>query len=144
MDEQNALMNQLTAQITQAVSASINNVFNQFSAKQEITDNRLAVVEKRLEQEVTLNYKEQVAVQQASREKVIGLLFQRYGNVKITDEIKTVRHKLYSRMGHALKLRFMVGSYKDIKHHELSDAVIFIQNWQPDWKSILGEYLRVV
>ena len=40
------------------------------------------------------------------------------------------RQELFRRAYSALKLRYNVSSYKEIKQHQLQDALRFIANWE--------------
>lgn len=136
------LVTQLTMQVTNAVAASIQNVFNQLLEKQTNTDTRIGVLEHRIEQEITLNYKEQLVVEEAKRLRVRELMKAKFGNVTMTKEMSQIKTKLFRRMGQSLKTRFLVNSYKDIKRHELNDAKAFIEIWEPDWELIINNMLE--
>lgn len=140
--DNSALVTQLTIQVTQAVANSINAAFSQVLEKQELTDKRVSVIEKRINEEITLNYKEQLVVQEAKRTRVNELMKNRFGIVRMNSELKSIRCKLYERLGRSLKKRFLVGSYKDIKHHELNEALNFIEIWVPDWNHVVDEVLK--
>lgn len=137
-----ALVTQLTAQVTQAVANSINAAFCQVLEKQDLTDRRVSVIERRINEEITLNYKEQLVIQEAKRTRVNEVMKGRFGNFRMTNDMKSVRYKLHERLGRSLKKRFLVGSYKDIKHHELNEAVVFIEIWEPDWSHVVDDALK--
>lgn len=138
--DNSTIVTQLTMQVTQAVANSINSVFNQFIEKQDKTDQRVSVIEKRINEEITLNYREQLVIQEAKRARVNEVMKERFGSNRV--DLKSIRCKLYERLGRALKRRFLVGSYKDIKHHEMNEAVNFIETWRPDWDQVFGEALK--
>lgn len=70
-------------------------------------------------QGVTLHSGEQLRVQRAVGERVYSM------SVKQVE-----RNQLFRAIYHDLKERYQVGSYRDIKQHELQDALSFIYNWK--------------
>lgn len=68
---------------------------------------------------VTLHSGEQLRVQRAVGERVYGM------SVKQAE-----RNQLFRAIYHDLKERYQVGSYRDIKQHELQDALAFIYSWK--------------
>lgn len=69
--------------------------------------------------DVTLHSGEQLRVQRAVGERVYGF------SVKQSE-----RNQLFRAIYHDLKERYKVGSYRDIKQHELQDALAFIYSWE--------------
>lgn len=67
---------------------------------------------------VTLHSGEQLRLQRAVGERVYDM------SVKQSE-----RNKLFRAIYHDLKARYKVGSYRDIKQHELQDALSFVSVW---------------
>lgn len=81
-------------------------------------ENRVQEIEEIL-RGVTLHSGEQLRVQKAVGERVYGFSVR-----------QAERNQLFRAIYHDLKERYKVGSYRDIKQHELQDALAFISNWK--------------
>lgn len=89
-----------------------------FYEKRLITlENRVGVLEHQL-RNVTLHSGEQKRLQRAVGERIFELCKK-----------PSERPKLFRELYGSLKLRYSVGSYRDIKQHELQDALRFIYAW---------------
>lgn len=80
-------------------------------------ESRVAALEQRL-QEVTLHSGEQTRLRKAVNERVYQLA-----------EEKGARRVLFRALWSAIKERYHVGSYRDVKQHELQDALRFVERW---------------
>lgn len=86
---------------------------------------RFVALEKRVEeieqqmQQVTLHSGEQKRLQRAVGERVYK-----------TTVKQSERNNLFRAIYSALKERYQVGSYRDIKQHQLQDALRFIAHWE--------------
>lgn len=81
-------------------------------------ESRVTTLEQKL-QEVTLHSGEQLRLRKEVNQRVYELA----GNEK------DARRALFRAIWSAIKERFQVGSYRDVKQHELQDALRFVANW---------------
>jgi len=81
-------------------------------------ESRVTTLEQRL-QEVTLHSGEQLRL----RKEVNKRVFELAGNEK------DARRALFRAIWSAIKERYQVGSYRDVKQHELQDALRFVEQW---------------
>lgn len=81
-------------------------------------ENRVKEIEQQLHQ-VTLHSGEQKRLQRAVGERVYK-----------TTVKQSERNNLFRAIYSALKDRYQVGSYRDIKQHQLQDALRFIAHWE--------------
>lgn len=81
-------------------------------------ESRLTTLEEMLLQQVTLHSGEQIRLRTAVGERVHALA-----------KDKGARPALFRAIYSALKDRYQVGSYRDVKQHELQDALLFVTNW---------------
>lgn len=80
---------------------------------------KVNILEKKIERQITLDHGEQRKLQKSISTRV----YQR-------EEVTGVeKKKLYSALHRAVKDTFGVASYRDIKREELKDALNFIYNW---------------
>lgn len=83
-------------------------------------ESRLVTLENQM-REVTLHSGEQLRLRKAVNERVYQLAEQ-------TGARRILFRALYS----AIKERYQVGSYRDVKQHQLQDALRFVSNWGED------------
>ena len=83
-------------------------------------ESRVEALEQRLS-EVTLHSGEQLRLRKAVTERVYQLT-----------ENKGARRTLFRALYSAIKERYSVGSYRDVKQHELQDALRFVATWGGD------------
>lgn len=81
-------------------------------------ESRVEKLEEMLKQQVTLHSGEQVRLRNAVGERV-----------HILAKDKRARPALFRAIYSAIKERYCVGSYRDVKQHELQDALRFVANW---------------
>lgn len=81
-------------------------------------EERVLTLEKALKQQVTLHSGEQIRLRNAVAERVHSLAKE-----------KGARPALFRAIYSAIKERYSVGSYRDIKQHELQDALHFVARW---------------
>lgn len=81
-------------------------------------EGRVTTLEEMLKQQVTLHSGEQIRLRKAVGERVHDLAND-----------KGTRPALFSAIYSAIKERYHVGSYRDIKQHELQDALRFVEEW---------------
>ncbi|OXS70208.1 hypothetical protein B1B04_18770 [Lysinibacillus sp. KCTC 33748] len=81
-------------------------------------ESRVTTLEQRL-QEVTLHSGEQLRLRKEVNLRVYEL----------AGDEKDGRRALFRAIWSAIKERYQVGSYRDVKQHELQDALRFVSNW---------------
>lgn len=81
-------------------------------------ESRVEILEKQIS-EITLHSGEQLRLRKAVSERVYNLTEQ-----------KGARQILFRALYSAIKERYQVGSYRDIKQHQLQDALKFIKKWE--------------
>lgn len=81
-------------------------------------ESRVEVLEKQL-QEVTLHSGEQRRLRTAVTERVYQLA-----------DKQTARQSLFRALYGAIKNRYHVGSYRDVRQYDLQDALHFVYNWK--------------
>ncbi|MEG0258437.1 MAG: ORF6N domain-containing protein [Lysinibacillus sp.] len=84
----------------------------------KLIEGRVAALEEALKQ-VTLHSGEQIRLRNAVGERVSQLAKE-----------KGARSVLFRALYSAIKERYLVGSYRDVKQHELQDALRFISSWK--------------
>lgn len=77
-------------------------------------------VDKKIEEQITLDHGEQRRLQKAVTSKVYELCDDPKG-----------RSKLFREIYREIKDRFAVASYKDVKRKELQSAIRYVENWIP-------------
>ncbi|MGE7121835.1 BRO family protein [Peribacillus sp. NPDC046944] len=82
--------------------------------------NKLLELEKKVEQQITLDHGEQRRLQK-------GVAYRVYEFTKDKKEAA----KLFKELYREIKDRFGVASYKDVKRKELQSAISYIENWIP-------------
>lgn len=81
-------------------------------------ESRVTTLEQRL-QEVTLHSGEQLRLRKEVNLRVYEL----------AGDEKDARRAIFRAIWSAIKERYQVGSYRDVKQHELQDALRFVANW---------------
>lgn len=81
-------------------------------------ESRVTTLEQRL-QEVTLHSGEQLRLRKEVNIRVYEL----------AGDEKDARRALFRAIWSAIKERYQVGSYRDVKQHELQDALLFVAKW---------------
>lgn len=81
---------------------------------------KLESIEKKVDEQITLDHGEQRRL-------------QRLISSKVFEHAKTDDHKrlLYPELHREIKDRFGVSSYKDVKRHELQQAIRYVESWIP-------------
>lgn len=85
----------------------------------QLLESRVTTLEEMLKQQVTLHASEQIRLRSAVGERVHALA-----------KDKGARPALFSAIYSAIKERYHVGSYRDVKQHELQDALDFVAKWR--------------
>lgn len=90
-------------------------------------EERINSLEKRIDNQITLDHAEQLAIESAKRNRVEKLWEMLNGQSELYD----TKRKLYARMGSDLKRAFVVPSYRDIKRKDFDEAINYIKAWRP-------------
>ena len=90
-------------------------------------ENRLQTLENKVDNQITLNHAEQLAIENAKKKRVERL----WDNLEGQSDLYDTKRKLYARMGSDLKRAFIVASYRDIKRKDFDEALNYIKAWRP-------------
>ncbi|MDQ0158849.1 Rha family transcriptional regulator [Alkalibacillus salilacus] len=88
--------------------------------KQEATEQKVALLERKVDEQITLDYGEQRRFQKGVAKRV-------YNFTSDQDEASRLFRELYRDV----KDRFGVASYKDVKRKDLQQALNYIEHWLP-------------
>lgn len=83
-------------------------------------DKKLTRIERKVDEQMTLDYGMQRRLQRAVAARVYKL-----------DEDQQARRKLFSELYREIKDRFGVASYKDVRRQDLQMAINYVENWIP-------------
>lgn len=83
-------------------------------------DSKLTLIEKKVDNQITLSYGEQRRLQKAVARRVYELC-----------EDPEERPKAFSGIYREIKDRFAVASYKDVRRKDLQSAINYVENWIP-------------
>lgn len=92
----------------------------QLEQRVEAHQSKLELIEKKVDEQITLDYGEQRRLQKAVGSKVYELASD-----------PSERKRLFSELYREIKDRFGVASYKDVKRKELQIAIRYIESWIP-------------
>ncbi|MED0756891.1 BRO family protein [Aneurinibacillus thermoaerophilus] len=105
---------------------------------QQQLEMKLAEVDRKVEEQITLNSHEQRKVQKEIAKRVYELAEQIAfkqlcfdGTEEIVPDLEKERRKLFSEIHRAIKDCFAVPSYRDVRRSEFNQLVLFIQAWRP-------------
>ena len=95
------------------------NLYN-LESRVDLHQSKLETIEKKVDEQITLDHGEQRRL-------------QRLISSKVFEHAKTDDHKrlLYPELHREIKDRFGVSSYKDVKRHELQQAIRYVESWIP-------------
>jgi prophage antirepressor-like protein len=99
---------------------------------------KLAEVDRKVEEQITLNSHEQRKAQKEIAKRVYELAEQVAfkqlgfdGTEEIVPDLEKERRKLFSEIHRAIKDCFAVPSYRDVRRSEFNQLLLFIQAWRP-------------
>jgi|SRR5690625_1694089 len=92
----------------------------QLEQRVENHDTKLTLIEKKVDNEITLSYGEQRRLQKAIAIRVYELY-----------EDKDERPQAFGSIHREIKDRFGVASYKDVRRQELQGAINYVEHWIP-------------
>lgn len=95
------------------------NLYN-LESRVDQQQSKLETIEKKVDEQITLDHGEQRRL-------------QRLISSKVFEHAKSDDHKrlLYPELHREIKDRFGVSSYKDVKRHELQQAIRYVESWIP-------------
>lgn len=93
------------------------------------TNERIDVIEDKLNNKMTIDYGQQLAIENAKKKRVEYLWsrMQEEGGSELYD----TKRKVYGRIGSDLKKVFAVPSYRNIKDADFFEAMNYIAAWRP-------------
>lgn len=99
---------------------------------------KIAEVDRKVEEQITLNSSEQRKAQKEIAKRVYELAEQVTfkqlgfdGDDVIVPDVEKERRKLFSEIHKAVKDCFAVPSYRDVRRSEFNQLLLFIQGWRP-------------
>lgn len=90
-------------------------------------ENRLDALESTVNERMTVDYSQQLALENAKRARVIYLWENGVVNKDVHDSIK----KVYAAIGRDIKNSFAVNSYRNIRQKDFDEAIAYIKSWRP-------------
>lgn len=93
------------------------------------TNERIDVIEDKLNNKMTIDYGQQLAIENAKKKRVeyLWARMQEDGGSELYD----TKRKVYGRIGSDLKKVFAVPSYRNIKDADFFEAMNYIAAWRP-------------
>jgi prophage antirepressor-like protein len=105
---------------------------------QQQLEMKLAEVDRKVEEQITLNSHEQRKAQKEIAKRVYELAEQIAfkqlsfdGTEEIVPDLEKERRKLFTEIHRAIKDCFAVPSYRDVRRSEFNQLLLFIQAWRP-------------
>lgn len=113
--------NQLTKPMSQAelILMQAQNVL-ELEQKVEKHDSKITLIEKKVDEQITLQLGEQRRLQRAVAARVYEL-----------HEDKEERPQAFASLHREIKDRFGVASYRDVRRQDLQDAINYVEHWIP-------------
>lgn len=102
-------------------------MINTISTEMMKQDERLASLEDKVNNQLTLDFGQQRIVQNAKNKRV----YQLWNNGTINTDIMDTVQKVHAAIGRDLKNAFAVNSFRDIRKHEYEEAISYINAWRP-------------
>lgn len=90
-------------------------------------ENRLDALESTVNERMTVDYSQQLSLENAKRARVIYLWENGVVNKDVHDSIK----KVYAAIGRDIKNSFAVNSYRNIRQKDFDEAISYIKSWRP-------------
>jgi len=108
--------------LIQSLKLTAKTAERQYEMEDKLTehDNKIANLEKKVENEITLSYGEQRRLQKAVGRRVYELF-----------NSKDDRPQAFADIYREIKDRFGVASYKDVRRKDLQDAINYVEHWIP-------------
>ncbi|MFP3892761.1 BRO family protein [Exiguobacterium indicum] len=101
---------------------------SQMLVKQEQTEAAITVLTEKIDERMTLDYGQQLAIERAKKQRAEHIWKEL--EEKPSDLYDT-KGKLYGRFGSDIKRAFAVASYRDIRQNQFEEALNYVSNWRP-------------
>jgi len=92
------------------------------------TNERIDNIEYQVSEQMTLDYAQQCAIENAKKRRVEKLWSD---EIEGRSELYDTKRKLYARFGRDLKNSFAAASYRDIRRKDFEEAMNYIKGWRP-------------
>lgn len=100
----------------------------QMLLKQQETEVAITTLNDKIDQRMTLDYGQQLAIESAKKSRAEAL----WDEISQTNsELYPSKAKLYGRFGSDIKRAFAVASYRDIKQSQFEEALAYVKSWRP-------------
>lgn len=100
----------------------------QLLEKQGETEAAITTLNEKIDQRMTLDYGQQLAIESAKKSRAEAL----WDEISQTNsELYPSKAKVYGRFGSDIKRAFAVASYRDIKQSQFEEALAYVKSWRP-------------
>lgn len=100
----------------------------QLLEKQDETEAAITTLNEKIDQRMTLDYGQQLAIESAKKSRAEAL----WDEISQTNsELYPSKAKVYGRFGSDIKRAFAVASYRDIKQSQFEEALAYVKSWRP-------------
>jgi len=100
----------------------------QLLEKQGETEAAITTLNDKIDQRMTLDYGQQLAIESAKKSRAEAL----WDEISQTSsELYPSKAKVYGRFGSDIKRAFAVASYRDIKQSQFEEALAYVKSWRP-------------
>lgn len=100
----------------------------QLLEKQDETEAAITTLNDKINQRMTLDYGQQLAIESAKKSRAEALWDE---ISQFNSELYDSKRKLYGRFGSDIKRAFAVASYRDIKQSQFDEAIAYVKSWRP-------------
>lgn len=100
----------------------------QLLEKQDETEAAITTLNDKINQRMTLDYGQQLAIESAKKLRAEALWDE---ISQFNSELYDSKRKLYGRFGSDIKRAFAVASYRDIKQSQFDEAIAYVKSWRP-------------
>lgn len=100
----------------------------QLLEKQDETEAAITTLNDKIDQRMTLDYGQQLAIESAKKSRAEALWDE---ISQFNSELYDSKRKLYGRFGSDIKRAFAVASYRDIKQSQFDEALAYVKSWRP-------------
>lgn len=99
----------------------------QLIESQEQTKQDVNELKDKVDNQMTIDYAQQLAIEQAKKVRVETV----WRDLEGRSEMYDTKRKVYSRIGNDLKRAFRVPSYRNIRRKDFDEAINYINGWRP-------------
>lgn len=101
---------------------------SQMLVKQEQTEAAITVLTEKIDERMTLDYGQQLAIERAKKQRAEHIWKELEEQ---PSDLYDTKGKLYGRFGSDIKRAFAVASYRDIRQNQFEEALNYVSNWRP-------------